>query len=128
MVANAGTLKRRFKEPLVGAKAEIKGVSIQDLDLHLDDGETVLVDVCEPVARESDGQIPGSVRAPRSLLVLLAVPESPGDDAPLEPEYRIALYCGTRFAFTAKALLDMSYRDVASLADGYAAQRSAQGV
>jgi len=122
-------LKRGFKELLAEANAVIEAVSIQDLDFHLDDDETVLVDVRETIERENDGQIPGSIHAPRGLLEFLADPESPSHDSALNPEHRIILYCGTggRSALAAKTLLDMGYRDVASLAGGYAAWRSAQG-
>ncbi len=121
-------LRRGFKTLLAEANAVIETVSVQDLDFHLEDDETVLVDVRETIERENDGLIPGSVHAPRGLLEFLADPESPTYNTSLDPEHRIILYCGTggRSALAAKTLFDMGYRDVASLAGGYAAWCSAR--
>jgi rhodanese-related sulfurtransferase len=121
-------LKQGFKKLLAEANAVIEIVSVQDLDFVLDDDETILVDVRETVEREIDGLIPGSVHAPRGLLEFQADPESPSYNDALDPNLRLILYCGTggRSALAAKTLLDMGYRDVASLAGGYAAWRSAR--
>lgn len=108
---------------LAEANAVIETVSIQDLPYHTDDPEVVLVDVRETVERDRDGGIPGSVHAPRGLLEFMADPESPAYSEALQPDRRIILYCGTggRSALAAKTLMDMGYRDAASLAGGYAA-------
>ena len=122
-------LKRGFKQMLAEANAVIETVSVQDLGYVLDDDDVVLVDVRETVERENDGMIPGSAHAPRGLLEFQADPDSPAYNTALDPERRILLYCGTggRSALAAKTLLDMGYADVASLAGGYAAWRTAQG-
>ena len=122
-------LKCGFKKMLADANAVIDTVSVQDLPYHLDDADVVLVDVRETVEREEEGQIPGSVHAPRGMLEFLADPESPAYNSALKPEQRIILYCGTggRSALAAKTLHDMGYSHVASLAGGYSAWRSAQG-
>jgi rhodanese-related sulfurtransferase len=121
-------LKRGFKAMLAEANAVIESVSVQDLPYHIEDPEALLVDVRETVEREREGFIPGSVHAPRGLLEFHADPESPAYNSELQPDRRLILYCGTggRSALAAKTLLDMGYSDVASLAGGYAAWRSAQ--
>lgn len=121
-------LKRGFKAMLAEANAVIEAVSVQDLPYHLEDRDTLLVDVRETVERERDGLIPGSIHAPRGLLEFQADPESPAYNAELRPERRLILYCGSggRSALAAKTLRDMGYADVASLAGGYAAWRAAQ--
>ena len=121
-------LKRGFKEMLAEAKAVIETVSVQDLPYHIEDGEAVLVDVREAVERESEGVIPGSVHASRGLLEFLADPESPIYNSALSPDRRLILYCGSggRSALAAKTLQEMGYADVASLAGGFAAWKSAQ--
>ena len=121
-------LTRGFKKLLADANAVIKTVSVQDLDFLLDDEDTVLVDVRGTVERETDGIIPGSVHAPRGLLEFQADPDSPNHNAALDPELRLILYCGTggRSVLAAKTLQDMGFADVASLAGGYNAWRSAQ--
>ena len=121
-------LKRGFKEMLAEAKAVIETVSVQDLPYHIEDGEAVLVDVREAVERESEGVIPGSIHASRGLLEFLADPESPIYNSALSPDRRLILYCGSggRSALAAKTLQEMGYADVASLAGGFAAWKSAQ--
>lgn len=121
-------LKRGFKEMLAEANAAIETVSVQDLPYHLDDSQVVLLDVREAVERDRDGEIPRSVHASRGLLEFHADPESPMHNPALKPDTRIIIYCGTggRSALAAKTLLDMGFEDVASLAGGFAAWRSAQ--
>lgn len=120
-------LKRGFKQMLAEANAVIETVSVQDLGYLVDDPDVVLVDVRETVEREREGMIPGSLHAPRGMLEFQADPESPAYNPELRPEDRLILYCGTggRSALAAKTLLDMGYADVASLAGGYEAWRSA---
>jgi rhodanese-related sulfurtransferase len=121
-------LRQGFKQMLAQANAVIETISVQDLDFLLEDEDTVLVDVRETVERETDGMIPGSVHAPRGLLEFQADPEFPGHNAALDPECRMILYCGTggRSALAGKTLIDMGFGNVASLAGGFAAWRSAQ--
>ena len=60
-------LKRGFKAMLAEANAVIESVSVQDLPYHLEDTDSLLVDVRETVEREREGAIPGSVHVPRGL-------------------------------------------------------------
>ena len=121
-------LKRGFKAMLAEANAVIETVSVPDLAYHLEDDDTLLVDVRDQAERERDGAIPDSVHVSRGLLEFKADPESPLYEPALRPERHIILYCGTggRSALAAKTLHDMGYSDVASLAGGYAAWRKAQ--
>jgi rhodanese-related sulfurtransferase len=121
-------VKRGFKAMLAEANAVIETVSVPDLAYHLEDGDTLLVDVRDLAERERDGAIPDSVHVSRGLLEFKADPESPIYEAALRPDRRIILYCGSggRSALAAKTLHDMGYSDVASLAGGYAAWRKAQ--
>ena len=121
-------LKRGFKDMLAEANAVVETVSVQDLNYHLEDPDTLLVDVRGAAERESEGTIPGSLHVPRGLLEFQADPESPVYKDDLRPERRLILFCGTggRSALAAKTLLDMGYADVASLAGGYAAWRKSE--
>jgi rhodanese-related sulfurtransferase len=121
-------LKRGFKAMLAEANAVIETVSVPDLAYHLEDDDTLLVDVRDQAERERDGAIPDSVHVSRGLLEFKADPESPLYEPALRPERHIILYCGTggRSALAAKTLHDMGFSDVASLAGGYAAWRKAQ--
>lgn len=121
-------LKRGFKAMLAEANAVIETVSVQDLAYHLDEVDTVLVDVRDGTERNRDGEIPGSIHVSRGMLEFHADPESPVHNPALSPARRVILYCGTggRSALAAKTLVDMGFEDVASLAGGFAAWRAAQ--
>jgi len=121
-------LKRGFKAMLAEANAVIETVAVHDLPYAQEDSDTLLVDVRETVERENEGQIPGSIHAPRGLLGFHADPESPVYKEELTPDRRIILYCGSggRSALAAKTLMDMGFNDVASLAGGYAAWQKAK--
>jgi rhodanese-related sulfurtransferase len=101
---------------LAEANAVIETVSVPDLAYHLDDPDTLLVDVRDQPERDRDGAMPDSVHVSRGLLEFKADPESPLYDSALRPDRRIILYCGTggRSALAAKTLHDMGYSDVAS--------------
>ena len=116
-------LKRGFKAMLAEANAAIETISVQDLPYHLDEADTILIDVRDTLEREQEGMIPGSVHVPRGLLEFQADPESPIYNGVLKPECRVICFCGTggRSALAAKTLLDMGYQDTASLAGGFAA-------
>lgn len=121
-------LKRGFKEILAEANAVIETVAVADLPYHLEDEDVVLLDVRETEERKKEGEIPGSIHAPRGLLEFHADPDSPIYNSALDPERRYIVYCGTggRSALAAKTLLDMGYPEVATLAGGYASWRLAQ--
>jgi rhodanese-related sulfurtransferase len=122
-------LKRGFKAMLAEANAAIETVSIQDLAYHMDEADTVLVDVRDGTERARDGEIPGSIHVSRGMLEFQADPESPVHNPALNPYRRVIVYCGTggRSALAAKTLVDMGFEDVASLAGGFAAWQAAQG-
>ena len=121
-------MKRGFKTMLAEANAVIETISVQDLAYHLEDGDTLLVDVRDLNEREHSGAIPDSEHVSRGLLEFKADPESPLYNDALRPDRRLILYCGTggRSALAAKTLLDMGYSSVASLAGGFGAWKKAQ--
>ena len=106
------------------ARDRIELISARDLAKELDSGETLLLDVRLPVEVERRGTIQGSIRVPRSVLEWWADPESPyfrpggvfGDF-----DKRIVTFCdgGGNGAFTAVALQELGYRDVATLDGGF---------
>jgi rhodanese-related sulfurtransferase len=120
-------LKRGFKQMLAEANAVIDTISVHDLPYHMEDPRTVLVDVRDAQEREQSGSIPGAIHLPRGLLEFHADPDSPVYNPALEPEMRVICFCGTggRSALAAKTLLDMGYREAASVAGGYAAWQAA---
>ncbi len=99
-------------------------VSAQDLATELESEETLLLDVRLPVEVERRGTIEGSTRVPRGVLEWWADPQSPyfrpggvfGDF-----DRRVVTFCegGGNGAFTAVALQELGYRNVATLDGGF---------
>ncbi len=101
--------------------AQIKEIDIHKLHTMLQGTDTPLViDIREPHEVER-GHIPGAKIIPRGFLELWI------DDLAYDPDQPIVIYCagGVRSALAAKALQDMGYRQVYSLAGGFHAWESA---
>ena len=101
--------------------SQIKEISVQDLASLLKQREDVVViDIREPHEVEK-GQIPGAKVVPRGFLELWI------DDLVRRPDQPVVIYCagGVRSALAAKALQDMGYPNVYSLAGGYSAWEGA---
>lgn len=103
------------QDMIEAAKAVIKEVTIQDVKEVLDGGQRpVLLDVR---AREEyePGHLKDAVHIPRGLLELAAAAHLPDRDR------LIIVYCagGVRSALAAQTLVEMGYRDVASMLGGY---------
>lgn len=120
-------LKSGFRKLLAQANAEIETISVSDLAYVDEEPDIVIVDVRDLFEREKEGSIPGSVHASRGMLEFHVDPESPAYLDVFSTDNRIILYCGTggRSALAAKTLKDMGFSDVASLAGGFAAWKSA---
>ena len=104
-----------FREILAAAKREIKEARPAEVDAQLSgDNRPVLIDVREP-EETAQGVIPGAVVLPRGFLEQKVEGIVPDRDTPL------VLYCasGNRSALGAKALKEMGYSDVTSMAEGF---------
>ncbi|GIU91214.1 MAG: molybdopterin biosynthesis protein MoeB [Acidimicrobiia bacterium] len=101
-----------YQELVAQAKKQIREVSPAEVEERL--GEVVIVDVREPDEYEQ-GAIRGAKLIPRGLLE-----SSIGMHVP-DPDTELILYCagGARSALAAKALADMGYRNVSSMAGGF---------
>lgn len=99
-------------------------VTPHDLVEEIESGDVLLLDVRVPTEVERRGTIEGSTRVPRSVLEWWADPESPyfrpngvfGDF-----DQRVVTFCdgGGNGAFTAVALQELGYRNVATLEGGF---------
>lgn len=106
------------------ANERIELVSADDLAGELASGDVLLLDVRLPVEAERRGTIDGSLRVPRQVLEWWADPDSPyfrpggvfGDF-----DSRVVTFCdgGGNGAFTAVALQELGYRNVATLEGGF---------
>ncbi len=108
-------------ELLAYVKSQIKEIDIKTLKEWVESGRPVrIVDIRERDEFEQ-GYIPGSKFIPRGHLEFQIEDYEPDRDAP------IVLYCagGVRSALAAKALQEMGYRNVYSLAGGFSAWKHA---
>ena len=106
------------------ANERIELVSARNLAEELTSGQILLLDVRLPVEIERWGTIAGSHPVPRQVLEWWADPDSPyfrpggvfGDF-----DRRVVTFCdgGGNGAFTAVALQELGYRDVATLEGGF---------
>jgi sulfur-carrier protein adenylyltransferase/sulfurtransferase len=104
-----------YRELLNQVKAEIHEVDAAAArDLHSGDDVPLFVDVREHEEWD-EGHIPGAVHVPRGYL------ESRIERVVADRDRPIVLYCsgGSRSAFAAKALEELGYSQVSSLAGGY---------
>lgn len=113
-----------FQNYLKGIKAEIEEVQATDVKATVDapDG-SALVDV-RAQSEYVQGHIPGAHWIPRGFLELRI------EDAVPDRDTRVVLYCagGTRSALAARALRELGYTNVASMAGGFGAwKRSGYG-
>lgn len=103
-----------FRDLLAQVKKGIREVSVDEVKKLLDTkAGTKLVDVRES-EEYSQGRLPGAISVPRGYLELRIEDKAKRDEA-------LVLYCagGTRSALAAKALADMGYQNVVSMAGGY---------
>jgi len=112
------------------AMGQVEALSPMRLEAELTSGETVLIDVREPM--EWEQHIEGAVQIPRGLLEFVADPAC-GPRLPqslrigLEPTQRVVVYCNTggRGALAALTLKTMGYERVANLDGGLSAWKEA---
>lgn len=96
-------------------KSQITEISHEELQKELqNDPHAILIDIREPHEVEN-GILPKAHTIARGFLELKI------DQVAPDPKQKIVLYCagGTRSALSAKALQDMGYKNVLSLAGGY---------
>jgi sulfur-carrier protein adenylyltransferase/sulfurtransferase len=104
-----------YRELLQQVKAEIEEIDVaRARELLLESEPPLVVDVREQ-DEWSEGRIPGAIHVPRGFL------ESRIEQAAPDRSQPILLYCasGNRSAFGAKALDELGYENVSSLAGGY---------
>jgi len=109
-------------------KTELENLSVEALAGEIEGGEDLLlVDLREIQERVDRGAIPGSKHVPRGMLEFWADPQSEYYRDYFEEGKRTVVYCaaGGRSALAAKVLLDMGFRDVAHLEDGFAGWEAA---
>lgn len=105
-----------FRDLLKQVKAEVGEVTPEEVRARIDGGERLgLLDVREQGEVEN-GIVPGAAHLPRAHF------ESRVEDLLADKDTPVVVYCqsGVRSAFSAKTLMDLGYRDVTSMAGGFA--------
>ena len=108
------------------AKASIENLSPSAVKIEIENGAT-LIDIREPDEPKKDGQIPGSILAPRGMLEFYADETLPYHKPAFNKNRRIILHCasGGRSALATKTLKEMGYTNVAHLDGGIKAWKDA---
>ncbi len=116
---SAATVAPTYRDLLERTRAEIREIDARGAD-DLRAAGALIVDVREADEVEQ-GAIPGAVAIPRGVL------ESRIEGAAPDRARPIVVYCagGARSAFAAKALGELGYADVVSLAGGFGAWKGA---
>ncbi|MGH3134354.1 MAG: molybdopterin-synthase adenylyltransferase MoeB [Gaiellaceae bacterium] len=105
-----------YRELLARVKQEIEEISsIEAQECQCAPDSPLFVDVREPDEWE-EGHVPGAIHVPRGRL------ESRIEGLVPDKRRPLVVYCsgGSRSAFAAKALVDLGYEDVVSVAGGFA--------
>ena len=103
-----------FRQLLEQARAVVPEVSPESVAARLRaDDAPVLLDVRDP-DETAEGHLPGAVLVPRGYLELRV-------ERMVDREREVVVYCasGVRSLLSARALLDLGYARVSSLAGGY---------
>jgi molybdopterin/thiamine biosynthesis adenylyltransferase/rhodanese-related sulfurtransferase len=114
-------MAKTYQELLDEARTAVEEISVEEVNRTLGRGEApVYLDVRE---REEfrEGHLPGAVSIPRGFLEMQVEGKLADKSKP------VIAYCqsGVRSLFAAKALKDMGYSDVRSMAGGYGAWKGA---
>lgn len=109
------------------AEEDVETMSVEDVAERLDDEDVTLVDIRDVRELWIEGTIPGARHAPRGMLEFWADPETDYYRDWFDPGRRYVLFCNEagRSALAAKALQEMGFEDVAHVAGGFTAWRTA---
>lgn len=109
-------LKRNAHELVAAAKALITECTPQVAQARLADGGVLLLDVREPDEYQA-GHLVGAINIPRGVLEF----RLSGDAALADTDRPVLVYCKTsgRAALAAKAMQEMGFANVTSMAGGF---------
>jgi rhodanese-related sulfurtransferase len=119
-----GGVRRTVLQMWAEANERVEILAPAELAKERDSGGVLLLDVRLPKEIERSGRIEGAVPVPRQVLEWWADPDSPyfrSDGVFGDFDQRIVTFCdgGGNGAFTAVALQELGYRNVATLEGGF---------
>ena len=122
-------LKHGIRDLVAAANKEVATLAVSEAKALVSDGDTVFVDVRDPRELEREGKIPGAFHCPRGMLEFWVDPDSPYHKPILASGKRLVFYCqsGWRSALSAKTVQDMGMENVAHMAGGFTAWKTAGG-
>ena len=117
-------MRKTVLQMWVEANEQVEIVTPALLAEELESGGVLLLDVRLPIEIERTGRIDGSMPVPRQVVEWWADPESPyfrPDGVFGDFDQRMVTFCdgGGNGAFTAVALQELGYRNVATLEGGF---------
>lgn len=117
-------MRKTVLQMWVEANDQVEIVTPALLAEELESGGVLLLDVRLPIEIERTGRIDGSMPVPRQVVEWWADPESPyfrPDGVFGDFDQRMVTFCdgGGNGAFTAVALQELGYRNVATLEGGF---------
>lgn len=120
-------LKRSARDLVAEANTSVTTIDADKAARLASQPGTLFIDVREPGELAQNGTVEGAVNVPRGLLEFQADPQSPVHRPELEKAKRLILYCasGSRSALAAKSLNEMGFDNVAHVAGGFAALKTA---
>ena len=120
-------LKVGYQKLIDIAENEVRSINISEAAILIEDKTVVFVDVRDINEVKKNGEIPGSMHAPRGMLEFLIDPESPYHRSFFSETKTFIFYCtiGWRSVLAAKTVHDMGIEKVANLAGGFSAWKAA---
>ena len=118
---------RSALELVATAEREITTLSLEEVRAAMDDPDTVIVDIRDVRELWREGKIPGAMHSPRGMNEFWIDPTSPYHKPVYASDKRFVIYCAGawRSALEAKMFQDMGLTNVAHMAGGFTAWKSA---
>ncbi len=122
-------MKKTLQDLLEEANAVVKALTPDEVKSVLTEGSAVFVDLREESERIRNGIIPGAVHVPRGLFEWAVDQDTTYTIEAFASGQQVVLYCshGLRSAMSARLAQEMGAENVAHLAGGFTAWKSAGG-
>ena len=105
------------KQMLEAANKAVPRITPEQAKELIARGNTLVVDVRDPMEVAGSGKVAGAVNVSRGMLEFRADPDAPSHDKAFDKGKTVIVYCasGGRSALSGKVLRDFGYREVYNL-------------